>query len=187
MKKFFVAMMIALTLCSGNFAEAVPISRTQLDKIFYEVEQTPATNPPLNLDAETFKEKFNGYIVPILKDALGTDDISAVEYLFLIKDYKIIGKTFANMFGDYRMMIVASGENFTSLNFYYTTPEEKDESIFTAWLLTAFVKTVAPDVDAQKLMNDLTAENSSGSVVAGGIKFSIAAEGNLNVLTAVKS
>ena len=114
-------------------------------------------------------------------------------HLFLIKDYKIFSKPtgdiFANMFGDYRVAIVgtsATGENFKVLNFYYTTPEEKDESIFTVWLLTAFVKSIAPEVNPQTLMNDLTAENSSGSVVAGGVKFSIASEDNLNILTAIR-
>jgi len=193
MKKFLAALTVAFILASSNFAEAIPFSRTQLDKIFFEVEQIPAPNSTFDLNAETLKEKFNGIITPILKDAVGTDNLSAIEHLFLIKNYKIFSKPtgdiFANMFGDYRVAIIgtgATGENFKVLNFYYTTPEEKDESIFTVWLLTAFVKSIAPEVNPQTLMNDLTAENSSGSVVAGGVKFSVASEGNLNVLTAIR-
>ena len=126
-------------------------------------------------------------ITPILKEAMGTNDVSAMEHLFLIKNEKIIGETFTNIFGDYRIGIVgnlAADGNFKTLSLYYTTPEEKDESIFTIWLMTAFVKSIAPEVNPQTLMNELTAEDSSGAVVAGGIKFSVAEDGNLNILTA---
>lgn len=195
MKKFFIALTIALTLTltlTGNFAEAAEFTREQLDKIFLDVEKAPATSATLNLNAATLTEKFNGIVTPILKDAMGTDDVSAMAHLFLIKDYKIFNKaggdTFANIFGGYRVALVGlsepNGGNFKSLSLYYTTPEEKDDSIFTIWLMTAFVKSIAPDVNPQTLMNDLTAENSSGSVVKGNVKFSIAEDGNLNVLTA---
>ena len=184
MKKFLTAL-IALLMFTVQ-AEALPFNRTQLDKIFLDVEQAE-TSSPLALNAEAFKEKFNGIITPILKEAMGTDDVSAMEHLFLIKDYKIIGNTFTNIFGDYRVAIVgtcAADGNFNVLNFCYTTPEEKDESIFTIWLMSAFVKSIAPEVNPQELMNELTAENSSGSVIKGNVKFSVAEDGNLNTLTA---
>ena len=191
MKKFLMALAIALTLATSSFVEAAEFTREQLDKIFLDVEQIPATPATLNLNSATFIEKFNGIVTPILKDAMSTDDVSAMAHLFLIKDYKIFnradGDTFANIFGGYRVAVVGCGEtggNFKTLSLYYTTPEEKDESIFTIWLLTAFVKSIAPEVNPQTLMKELTAENSSGSVVSGGVKFSIAAEGNLNCLTA---
>ena len=188
MKKLLILLTLTLIILTTATAqvEAVPITRTQLDKIFVDVEQVQS-NSTFDLTAETFKEKFNATITPILKDALGTDNISDMEYLFLIKDYKVIGATFANMFGDYRVIIAgnfAADGNFKALNFCYTTPEERDEAIFTIWLLSAFVKSIAPDVDPQALMNELTAENSSGTVIKGGVKFSIAEEGNLNTLTA---
>ena len=184
MKKFFIATLAFLLL--GAQAEAVPFTRTQLDKMFLDVGQIQ-TSATLNLNAETFKENFNARITPILKEAMGTDDVSAMEHLFLIKNEKIIGETFTNIFGDYRIGIVgglAADGNFKTLSLYYTTPEEKDESIFTIWLMTAFVKSIAPDVNPQTLMNELTAENSSGSVEAGGVKFSVSEDGNLNALTA---
>ena len=183
MKKFFTAL-IALLMFTAQ-AEALPFNRTQIDKIFLDVELTE-TNSSLPLNVETFKEKFNGIITPILKEAMNTDDVSAMEHLFLIADYKIIGDVFTNIFGDYRVAVVgtcAADGNFKVLNFCYTTPEEKDESIFTIWLLSAFVKSIAPEVNPQTLMNELTAENSSGSVIEGNVKFSISAEGNLNTLT----
>ena len=184
MKRFLTAALVLLMFSAQ--VEAVPFTRTQLDKIYFDAEQVQ-TDSTLNLNAETFKEKFNGIITPVLKEAMQTDDVSSMEHLFLIKNYKIIGETFTNMFGDYRVAVVgkcAEGGNFKALSFCYTTPEERDESIFTIWLLTAFIKSISPDVNPQTLMEELTAENSSGFVVKGDIKFSIAEDGNVNTLTA---
>lgn len=189
-KKFLAALTVALILTGSN-VEAAEFTQAQLDKIFFNVGQVESS-ATFNLNADTLKEKFNGIITPILKEATGSDDVSAMAHLFLIKDYKVFegadGNTFANVFGDYRVALVgatAAGDNFKSLTLCYTTPENSDESIFTIWLLTAFVKSIAPEANPQTLMNDLTAENSSGSVVASGVKFSIAEDENLNILTAV--
>ena len=191
-KKFLAALTVALILTGGN-VEAAEFTQAQLDKIFLNVGEVESS-ATLNLNAETLKEKFNGIITPILREATGSDDVSAMAHLFLIKDYKIFsgadGDTFANVFGDYRVALVGKSltdGNFKSLSLCYTTPENNDESIFTIWHLTAFVKSIAPDVNPQTLMNELTAENSSGTVVEGGIKFSIAEDGNLNILTATTS
>ena len=184
MKKFLAATILFFLLTAQ--AEALPFTRTQLDKMFFDAGQVQ-TSATLPLNAETFKEKFNGLIIPLLKEAMGTDDVSSMEYLFVIKNEKIIGETFTNIFGDYRVAVVgnlAADGNFKALSLCYTTPEEKDESIFTIWLMTAFVKSIAPEVNPQTLMNDLTAENSVGEVIAGGVKFSISEDGNLNTLTA---
>ena len=184
MKKFFMAAIVLLMMTAQ--VEAVPFTRTQLDNTFLNVEQNGGS-ATFDLNAETFKEKFNGIITPILKQAMETDDVSAVEYLFLIKDYKIIGNTFANMFGDYRVMVVANGAeggNFKAMSFCFTTPEERDESLFTVLLISAFVESVAPGVDPKTLVDELTAEGSSGEVVKGDVKFSLTADSNLNTLTA---
>lgn len=188
MKKFFTALTVALMLAVN--VEAAEFTQAQLDKIFMDAGQV-ASSDTLNMNAATLKDEYNGRITAILKEATGNDDVSSMAHLFLIKDYKIFsgadGDTFANVFGDYRVALVGTGEkddNFKSLSMCYTTPEDSDEAIFTIWHLTAFVKSLAPDVNVQTLMNDLTAENASGTVVAGGVKFSIAEDGNLNILTA---
>ena len=184
MKKFFIAAIVLLIMTAQ--VEATPFTRNQLDDIFMNVEQDESS-ALFDLNSETFKDKFNGIMIPTLQQAMGTDDVSAVEHLFLIKDYKVIGNTFANMFGDYRVMIVANcaeNGNFKTLSFNFTTPEENDESLFTILLLSAFVNSIAPDVDPKTLMEELTAENSSVEVVKGNIKFSFKANGNLNILTA---
>ena len=192
MKKFLTAAIILLMFTAQ--VEAVPFTREQVDKIFVDVEENfyRPDDLTLNLNVETLKEKFNGIVTPILQETMGTNDVSAMEHLFLIKDYKVFSKpsgdTFANIFGDYRVALVGvsqpNGGNFKMLSLYYTTPEEKDDAIFTIWLMTAFVKSIAPEVNVQELMNELTAENSSDTVIKGNLKFSIAADGNLNVLTA---
>ena len=192
MRKFLIAATIFFMLSAQ--VEAAQFTREQMDKIFIAVEESPDSNLTFELNVETLKEKFNGFVTPILQETMGTEDVSAMAHLFLIKDYKVFSKpdgdTFANIFGDYRVALIgncaANGGNFKTLSLYYTTPEEKDESIFTIWLLTAFVKSIAPEVDVQNLMNELTAENSSGTAIKDGVKFSISADGNLNVLTATQ-
>lgn len=189
MKKFLIALAIFLITAQ---VEAVPFSREQVDRIFIDIEAAENTST-LNLNVATLKENFNRIVTSILQQTMGTDDVSAMEHLFLIndKDSKIFNKpdgdTFANIFGDYRVALVGASVpngNFKILNLYYTTPEEKDESIFTIWLLNAFVKSFSPEIDVQALMNELTAENSTGTAFKAGIKFSIASDGNLNILTA---
>jgi len=190
MKRFFMALTIFLAISAQG--EAVPFSREQVDRIFIDIEAAENIST-LNFNVATLKNNFNAIMTPILQQTMGTDDVSAMEHLFLINDKdsktfsKPNGDIFANIFGDYRVALVGAcnpNGNFKILSLYYTTPEEKDESIFTIWLLTAFVKSFSPEIDVQALMNDLTAENSSGSTVKGNIKFSIAEDGNLNVLTA---
>ena len=186
-----ILMTLAILLMMTAQVEAVPFTREQMDRIFLDVESSASTST-LNINVETLKEKFNGQITPILQETMGTEDVSAMAHLFLIKEYKVFSKPdgdiFANIFGDYRVALVGlsepDGGNFKTLSLYYTTPEEKDDSIFTIWLLTAFVKSIAPEVDVEALMNELTAENSSGVAIKGDVKFSIAEDGNLNFLTA---
>lgn len=188
MRKVLIAALILLMTAQ---VEAVPFTREQVDRIFLDVESNANTST-LKLNVETLKEQFNGQITPILQETMGTEDVSAMAHLFLIKEYKVFSKPdgdiFANIFGDYRVALVGlsepNGGNFKTLSLYYTTPEEKDDSIFTIWLLTAFVKSISPEVDVETLMNELTAENSPGFVVKGDIKFSISEDGNLNFLTA---
>ena len=189
MRKFLMAALILLIMTVQ--VEAVPFTREQVDRIFLDVESNANTST-LKLNVETLKEQFNGQITPILQETMETEDVSAMAHLFLIKEYKVFSKPdgdiFANIFGDYRVALVGlsepNGGNFKTLSLYYTTPEEKDDSIFTIWLLTAFVKSISPEVDVETLMNELTAENSSGIAIKGDIKFSIAEDGNLNFLTA---
>lgn len=199
MKKFFIALTIFFCVTGGNFANAAPFTENQFDKIFTDVTKNPAAAPEssatLDLNVDTLKEKFNGIVAPFLKQSLGVDDVSAFEHLFMIKTYKIFpndgGDTFANVFGTKNpnvaiVGVTVPGGNFKVLQCCYTTPEDNDEMFSTQLILTAFIHSVAPDIEVPTLMGELTAENSSGTVTKGDLKFSIAEDGNLNLLTVTK-
>lgn len=190
--------MILFCVTGGN-VNAAPFTEKQLDKIFTDVAKNPAAAPKnsatLDLNIDTLKEKFNGIVVPFLKQYLELDDISAFEHKFVIEEYKIFqnagGDTFVNVFNSENPNVaivgvaVPNGGNFKVLQCYYTTPIY-DYEIFAVQLgLVAFIHCVAPDVEVPTLMSELTAENSSGTVTKGNVKFSIAEDGNLNILTVV--
>ena len=194
LQRIFIALTILFCMTGGNVSEATPFTDNQFDRIFTGVTKNPAvdSSATFDLNVDTFKEKFNGYATPILKEITGLDDVSAMAHLFLIHDYKIFPMngvdTFANTFGNVSISIVGvtapDGGNFKILTCAYTSPEEEDEKLTAQIILEAFVRSVAPDVSAMELMNELTTENSSGSVVKGNVKFSISEDGNLNTLTA---
>ena len=197
MKKFVAALTILLAVTAANLSEAAPFTESQFGRIFTDVAQNPAAAPEnsktLDVNVDTFKEKFDTAAKLILKQALGTDDISDMEYLFTINDYKIFpnagGDTFAKIFGSNVAVVgvtLPEGGNFKILQCCYTAPEDKNETLYVQLILTAFVHSVAPEVEVPTLMNELTAENSSGSVTRGDLKFSIAEDGNLDTLTVVK-
>ena len=194
MKKFFVALTILF--CVTGSIEAAPFTEEQFGQIFADVTKNPAAAPErsktLDVNLDTFKEKFDGASKLILKQVLGTEDTSAMEYLFTINDYKIFpnagGDTFAKIFGSNVALVgvtAPDGGNFKILQCCYTAPEDNDETLFVQLILTAFVHSVAPDVEVPTLMNELTAEKSLGSVTRGEVNFSFAEDGNLNTLTAV--
>ena len=190
MKKIFLALTIALTLI-GNFVEAADITDDQCKKIVQDVGQLKIDST-FQMDADAFQTRFNWYIVPIIQDALDKDDVPEVIRLFVLKNYDVSdaadGKVYLGRF-EYRgaavaFLSTADGEHLKALNLYYATPEKKEYAVFTSWLLTAFVGSISTDIDTRELMGELTADGSSGSVVKDGFKFSIAEDGNLNVLTA---
>ena len=196
MKNFFVALTVLLAVTCANFAEAAPFTEEQFGQIFAAVTQNPAAAPErtktLDLNVETLKAKFDNIATLILKHQLGTDDVSQMEYLFTINDYKIFpnegGETFAKIFGSNVALVgvtASNGGNFKVLQCCYTAPEDQDETLYVQLILTAFIHTVAPDVEVPALMNELTAANSLGSTVKGDLNFSMTEDGNLNTLTVV--
>ena len=196
MKNFFVALTVLLAVTCANFAEAAPFTEEQFGQIFAAVAQNPAAAPErtktLDLNVETLKAKFDNIATLILKHQLGTDDVSQMEYLFTINDYKIFphegGETFAKIFGSNVALVgvtASNGGNFKVLQCCYTAPEDQDETLYVQLILTAFIHSVAPDVEVPALMNELTAANSLGSTVKGDLNFSMTEDGNLNTLTVV--
>lgn len=189
MKKFLMALTVALALIGGNVA-AAKITDEQLANILLQTAQVESTKP---LDAIAFQDRFNWLIAPIIRDDMNIEDASAMEYFFTIKDFNVSdvagGKIYSYIFGYPGGAVVGiratEEENFKVLSLCYTTPESTDEAVFTIWLMKAFVGSIAPNVDARDLMNELTAEGAAGCVVKDGVKFTITDDGNLNILTAV--
>lgn len=190
MRKFLLAA-IALLILTAQ-VEAAGLTGEQLDKAFAHAKQGE-NNAPLYLNDEDFQDRFNWLIAPIIQDGMGIDDASAMEYFFLVKDYDVTetanGTIYAYVFGYNGVAVVglsaANDDAFKVLSLCYKTPENADESVFTGWLMKAFVGSITPDVDVQALIKDLTTGNSSGGIVKNGVRYSVAEDGNLNILTAV--
>ncbi len=194
MRQVIAALACVLILSVGNVTAAAKITDAQLGKIFTDIAQVDSAGE-LYLDAAAFQDRFNWLIGPIIQDGMRIDDASAMEYFFTIKGFDVAeaagGKIYSNVFGytgvAFAGLSAADDDDFTVMSLYYVTPENTDEAVFTSWLVKAFVGSITPDVDSRALMIELTADGSSGNAVKDGVKFSIAADGNLNVLTARKA
>lgn len=192
MKKFLTALTVVLAITIGNVSEAAEITSEQREKIFQEIKQDK-TESETRIEAEMFESVFDWFIVPIVQDGMDKDDISDILHLFIIGEYDVLNTgndtIFYRCFGYPGAMLVCKSAGETEhdplkvLSLYYTTPENKEESAYTSWILTAFVGGISTDLNVRDLMTELTKEGSSGSVVKYGFKFSIREEGNLNVLT----
>lgn len=166
-------------------------SSEQIDKIMGFAEQNfPEDAAPLPLDIDGLQKNFNAGMQTFL-DKCPFDDAETtvvMENLFLIKDFcKIFelegGKFFFNVFGDRTAIFGVSGTDdyFRVLACAYTTPETADENTLSSMVLAYFVKTLLPEVDEEKFLRELS---TSITKTQGGIKFSIAADGNLIFVTA---
>lgn len=190
MKKIFLALTIALTMI-GGLVEAADITDEQFKKIVQDVGATKIESH-FHMNADAFRTRFNWYIVPIVQDGVGKDDVDDLIKLFVLKDYDVSdaadGKVYLGRFEYHGAAVALLGmtddDHLKTLNLYYLTPEKKGDAVITSWLLTAFVGSISTEIDARELLGELTAEGSGGSVVKDGFKFSIAEDGNLNVLTA---
>lgn len=191
MKRFLMTLTVALALTVSNVS-AAELTTEQLGKVFTE---TARLESPLELgiDAETFRERFNWFIVPIVQDGMNKDDVSELLPLFVIRDFDVSAsgddKIFSYVFGYKSVAVVGCGsaeeEHLKILRLCYATPENQKEAVFTSWLLTGFVGSLSTEIDIRTLMSELTAEGSTGSVVRDGLKFTVEEDGNLNILTAV--
>ncbi len=164
----------------------------QIDKIMSFAEKNfPEDAAPLPLDIEGLQKNFNAGMQTFL-DKCPFDDAETAEVmenLFLIKNFYQIselegGKFFFNVFGDRTSIFGVSGSDdfFRILVCAYTTPETTDENTLSSMVLAYFVKTLLPEVDVENFLRELS---TSITKTQSGIKFSIAANGNLIFVTAV--
>lgn len=194
MQKFFIALIAALVLTVNNFAAATTeFAGEQFDKIVALTVENPAASESktLQLDAATFQLNYNAFIKNFIREtnAVG-DDAVMMEKIFTLSDAKtfsngtnqIFAKNFMN-----RVIIVGLNENggkFKVLNFFATPSTERDDSLFNALVLQAFVRGILPDLDAMDLLNEAQ-KNPSVPVVRNGVKFSVGTVDNINIVTAV--
>ena len=190
MKKIFLALTIALTMI-GSMTEAADITDEQFKKIIQDVGQTKIESH-FHMSAYELRTQFNWYIVPIIQDDLHREDISDLLPLFKLDNYEVLdsenGKIYLGRFKYKSVALVClsdaeDADHSKIFSLYYTSPEKKEYAVFISWFLTAFVGSISTEIDVKTLMGELTAENSSGSVVKDGFKFSLAEDGNLNVLS----
>ena len=169
----------------------------QIDKMIAFAEQNfPEDAAPLPLDIDGLQKNFNAEM-RIFLDKCQFDDAEVAEVmetLLLIKDFYQItefegGKFFFNTFGDRTAIFGLSTSDynlFRLLTCAYTMPETKDEDTLSSVILATFVKILLPTVeffDTEKFLRELS---TSVTKTQDGIKFSIAADGNLIFVKAVK-
>ena len=188
---------VAIFFAWSNTVSAAVFTQEQVDKIMDYVEQNPAASPEntaaLNLTPAQLQEKFNAELKPVLdKTQFENDEERAtMEKIFLIQDFQVfeeeIGKFYLNIFGDGVAILGMTGNNddrFKLASCAYINPETQNEKILSLQVLLTFVKTVAPEENTPKLLEDLAAEQS-GTLTRNGVKFSTVKDGNLILLSAV--
>ena len=195
MKKFFVALTVALILSAGNIAAAATVLFTedQLDKIVAHTIGNPAASnaATLNLDAATFQRNYNAFITNFIREAGAQgDDAAMMERIFTLNDAKtfengskqIFTKNFMN-----RVVVIGfneSGGNFKVLNFFATLAEERDDALFNVMVLQGFVRGIDSNLNAVELLGELQ-KDPSKPVIRNGVQFSVATIDNINIVTAV--
>lgn len=167
----------------------------QIDKMMAFTERNfPEDALPLPLGIDGLQKNFNAEMRAFLdKCAFDDPEVAEVmETLLLIKDFCQItelegGKFFFNTFGDRTAIFGvsdSSDDRFRILTCMYTMPETKDENTLSSIVLAQFVKVLVPSVgffDTEKFLVELS---HSGTKIQDGVKFSIAADGNLIFVTA---
>ena len=169
------------------------ITSEQIDKIMAYIEQHPAASSEniatLNVDIAQFQESFNAAITPYIEKAQLDGELREImEKLFLIDEYQTFdvhdGKFFFNIFGDSVGIfgVTNHDDRFKILLCIYNTPEDKNNLTLSSLVLASFTEVLLPEeIDVERFLRELSA---SGTKTQGGVKFSIAADGNLNTLSA---
>lgn len=195
MKKFFVALIVALILSTGNIAAAATtlFTEDQFEKIVAHTVANPAADSAatLNVDAATFQRNYNAFITDFIRDTKAQgDDAAMMERIFMLSDAKTFEngskQLFTKNFGN-RVVIIGlneSGGNFKVLNFFATLTEDRDDALFNVLVLQGFVRGIDPTLNAVDFLNEAQ-KDPSKPVIKNGVKFSIATIENINIITAV--
>ena len=194
MKKFFIALTVALMLTLANFAEAAAqFTQEQFQQMVAITEQNPSMqkNSTLTINVATFQQNYNAFMNDFISEtnAVG-NDAEMMRKIFLITEPKIFteeGNTlFAQNFLNKAAIIGLGkdGDNFKVLTFFAVHSNEQSDIFFNVLILNAFIKGIAPDYDSTAFFNDIK-KNQDATAVHNGIKYTISKVGNLEVITAV--
>lgn len=195
MKKFFLALLAAtLIFANGNAADAAApqITQEQFEQIVGRTVQSPAaaSAATLNLNAATFQKNFNAFMTNFIGETSAKPEEAAqMAQIFTLNDAKTFNngekEIFTKSFLNRAVVIGLSdiGGNFKVLNFFAAQAEDRDDALFDVLILQAFVRGITPDFNAIDLLN-AAKNNPDGSVIHGGVKYSVVNVDNLNVVSA---
>ena len=195
MRKFFVMLTVALMLTVTNFAEAaVQFKQEHFDQMIGATVQNPAAVQNISqlpVNATIFQGNYNSFMKSFIKDTKATgDDLAMMEKIFLITEPKIFTKEnevlFAQNFSNKAMVIGLSkdGDKFNVLNFFAPKSDDKNDALFNALIISAFIKGIDSTYDINALFNEIT-NSPDATVIHNGIQYSISRLGDLEVMTAV--
>ena len=192
MKKFCVALTVALIVAVSSFVEAATFTGEQIQQMLSITAQNPAVNQNkmLKLNAETFRKNFNVFMINFIRQTNAGDDAAMMQRVLLIDKTAVTAKNGCNIFGKNffgKVMIVGFGEtgkNFKVLNFFAAKIENRDDALFYTLILNGFVKSISPELDAKTLLDKL---KKNSVVIRGGVKFSVTKSGDIDIITATAS
>ena len=174
MKKFFVALTILLCVASQTFA--AEFTDEQIDGLIREtVTDAAKISEPLNFGMSDFLPNFNMTVEPIYRKYFPKSDDPEEFYDYMITNYTATGDVIKNVFNSGRVAIFAvttSDYRFKILRCCWIEPTSDAEKNFVTAIRTAFVQSAA--------------QSYFDNVTAGDLKFSLATEQNICVLTVTK-
>ena len=188
MKKFFIALTIALTLTVANFAAAEKIPNTQLRAILTEVLTVPISKP-LPLTFAQFKGNFNAMMLSSFADsAKQSSEFANAKKFILLDNVEVLqsgtNKLFVKPFIPGEVVLVGLVDSATdrikTISYFFSDPQSrKDQTIYGLILLCVF-KSVAPNADAGILGTEL---GNDGIAVRDGVKFNMRRDSQVYILT----
>jgi len=190
LKKIFAAM-FALMLMVGH-VEAADFTPAQVDKIFELTVNNPAVaaDAALPFDAATFQQNYNAFMMNFIVDVGTSEEISVLQKIFLLNGATVTlhdeGTVFTKNFLNRAAIVGLSDSNgrLKVLNLFAVQVEGRDDALFHALILQAFIRAVTPDFDSTSLLRAVK-KNPAAPVVHNGISYTITRDENLNIVTAV--
>lgn len=189
LRKFFAALMLMLIVHGG--CEAAEFTREQVDQMMTFTVQNPAVkkSATLPVDAEAFRKNFNDFITDFISGTSAGTDAFMMKKIFLIEEIKAFKRAEGNVFAKNFLNKVAivglsNDGNCKVINFFAAPLEDKNDALFNALILQAFISGITPGVESTTLLDEIK-RSPTESAVYNGVRYSVTGAGNLNVVTAI--